>query len=49
MEFFIVAEFGIIEEVYMAANRPAACFLVVEISVYQKFDARLFQIPDSFC
>ena len=33
MEFSIVAESGIIEEACKAANHPAACFPVVEISV----------------
>ena len=48
MEFSIVAESGIIEEACKAANRPAARFPVVEISVYQQFAAGLFQIPDDF-
>ena len=48
MEFSIVAEFGIIEEACKAANRPAACFLVIEISVNQQFATMLLQIPDGF-
>ena len=48
MEFSIVAESGIIEEACKAANHPAACFPVVEISVNQQFAAGLFQIPDGF-
>ena len=48
MEFFIVAELGIKEEAYKAANRPAICFTVVKISVKQQFAAGLFQIPDGF-
>ena len=48
MEFFIVAESGIIEEACKAANHPTACFPVVEISVNQEFAAGLFQIPDGF-
>ena len=48
MEFYIVAESGIIEEACKVANHPAACFPVVEISVNQQFAAGLFQIPDGF-
>ena len=48
MEFSIVAESGIIEEACQAANHPAACFPVVEISVNQQFAVGLFQIPDGF-
>ena len=48
MEFSILAEFGIKEEACKAANRPAACFSVVEISVNQQFATGLFQIPDGF-
>ena len=48
MEFFIVEESRIIEEAYKAANHPAACFIMVEISVNQQFAAGLFQIPDGF-
>ena len=36
MEFSIVADSGIIEEACKAANHHAACFPVVEISVYQQ-------------
>ena len=43
MEFSIVAESGIIEEACKAANQPAACYHVVEISVNQQFAAGLFQ------
>ena len=48
MEFSIVAESGIIEEACNAANHPADCFHVVEISVNQSFAAWFFQIPDGF-
>ena len=48
MEFSTVAESGIIEEACMAANHPAACFPVVEITVNQQFAAGHFQIPDGF-
>ena len=48
MEFSIVAESGIIEEAYKAANHLAACFPMVEISVNQQFAAGLFQIPNGF-
>ena len=48
MEFSIVAEFGIIEETCKAANRPAACFPVIEISVNLQFNSGLFQIHDDF-
>ena len=48
MEFSIEAEFRIIEETCKAANRPTACFPVVEISIKQQFAAWLFQIPDGF-
>ena len=47
MEFSIVAEFGIIEEDYLA-KRHAACFPQVEISVNKHFAAELFQIPYGF-
>ena len=46
MEFFIVDESGIIEEAYKAANHPAACFIMFEISVNQQFAAGQFQISD---
>ena len=46
MVFSIVDATGIIEEACKAANHPAACFPVVEISVNQQFAAGLFQIPD---
>ena len=48
MAFSIVAKFGIIEEAWKAAKRPAACFPVVEICINQQFAAGLFQIPDGF-
>ena len=46
MEFSIVAESVIIEEACKAANHPAACFPVFEISVNKQFAAGLFQYPD---
>ena len=48
MEFSIVAESGIIEEACKAANHPAACSPVVEISGNQQFAAGLFQIHEGF-
>ena len=48
MEFSIVAESGIIEESCKAANNPAVCFTVIEISVNQQFAAWLFQIQNGF-
>ena len=48
MEFPIVAVSEIIEEACKAANHPAACFPVVEISVNKQFATGLFQIPDGF-
>ena len=48
MEFSIVTELVIIEEVCKAANRPTACFSVAEINVNQQFFDWLFQIPISF-
>ena len=43
MEFSIVAESGIIEEACKAANHPADCFPVVEISVNQQFAPDFFK------
>ena len=48
MEFSIVAESGIIEEACKAANYPATCLPLVDISVNQQFAAGLFQIADGF-
>ena len=36
-EFSIALEFEIIEEAWIAANQPASCFLVIEISVNHQF------------
>ena len=47
MEFFIVAEFGIIDTTCKTANCHAFCYSVVEISVYKPFAVGLFQIPES--
>ena len=48
MEFSIVVKFGIIEEACKAANLPAACFPLIEISLNQQFATGLFQIPYGF-
>ena len=48
MGFSIVAEFGILEEVWKASKCQAACFPIAEISVNQNFAARLFQIRECF-
>ena len=48
MEFFIIAELGIIEESCKAANNLATCFRVAHFSINQQNDAGLFQIPDIF-
>ena len=45
MEFSIVAESGIIEEAYKAANRKVVCYPLAKISVNYLFVTGLFKLP----